>query len=179
MIRDTMASSQERISRERVAALQRDWSRADLERQQVRKWNVGDVYAPHDLSGTEAAKWKKLRRRGKPNYDIMDQLGINPIHHYKVSLIETSWSDDNSLRCSGRMATTPVLTRVEQNFSIMSEYMTDMGRIKHRRETSLRPVNQRRMAKAIRRAIGLGLMPGVHRHPEILRLEMTHRQRFR
>jgi small subunit ribosomal protein S18 len=58
-----------------------------------------------------------------------------------------------------------------QNFSMMSEYMTDMGRIKHRRETSLRPVNQRRMAKAIRRAIGTGLMPGVHRHPEILRLE--------
>lgn len=55
----------------------------------------------------------------------------------------------------------------------MSEYMTDMGRIKHRNETGLRPVNQRRMAKAIRRAIGMGLMPGVHRHPEILRMEMN------
>lgn len=51
--------------------------------------------------------------------------------------------------------------------------MTDMGRIKHRNETGLRPVNQRRMAKAIRRAIGMGLMPGVHRHPEILRMEMN------
>lgn len=63
-----------------------------------------------------------------------------------------------------------------QNFSIMSEYMTDMGRIKHRNETGLRPVNQRRMAKAIRRAIGMGLMPGVHRHPEILRIEMNERR---
>ncbi|TVY45741.1 37S ribosomal protein rsm18, mitochondrial, partial [Lachnellula subtilissima] len=55
-----------------------------------------------------------------------------------------------------------------RNFSIMSEYMTDMGRIKHSRETGLRPVNQRRIAKAIRRSIGIGLMPSVHKHPEIL-----------
>ncbi|KLU89963.1 hypothetical protein MAPG_08930 [Magnaporthiopsis poae ATCC 64411] len=55
------------------------------------------------------------------------------------------------------------------NFSVISEYMTPMGRIKHRDETGLRPVNHRKMAKAIRRAIGLGLHPSVHRHPEILR----------
>jgi small subunit ribosomal protein S18 len=50
----------------------------------------------------------------------------------------------------------------------MSEYMTEMGRIKPATETGLRPVNQRKMAKAIRRAIGVRLMPSVHRHPEIL-----------
>jgi len=55
-----------------------------------------------------------------------------------------------------------------KNFSIMSEYMTEMGRIKHSSETGLRPVNQRKIAKAIRRATGLGLMPSIHRHPEIL-----------
>ena len=55
-----------------------------------------------------------------------------------------------------------------QNFAIMSEYMTEMGRIRHSSETGLRPVNQRKVAKAIRRAIGLGLMPSVYRHPEIL-----------
>jgi small subunit ribosomal protein S18 len=43
-----------------------------------------------------------------------------------------------------------------------------MGRIKHRNQTNLRPVNQRRIAKAIRRAIGIGLMPSVHRHPIVL-----------
>ncbi|RJE25938.1 hypothetical protein PHISCL_01707 [Aspergillus sclerotialis] len=58
-----------------------------------------------------------------------------------------------------------------KNFSIMSEYVTTMGRIKHRSQTGLRPVNQRKLAKAIRRAIGLGLMPSVHKHPEILALE--------
>jgi small subunit ribosomal protein S18 len=56
----------------------------------------------------------------------------------------------------------------DQNFSIMSEFMTPMGRILSAEETGLRRVNQRRIAKAIRRSIGLGLMPSVHRHPEIL-----------
>ncbi|KAI3394696.1 hypothetical protein diail_2443, partial [Diaporthe ilicicola] len=55
-----------------------------------------------------------------------------------------------------------------QNFSIMAEFMTPMGRIKHSRETGLRPVNQRKMAKAIRRSIGLGLHPSTHIHPMIL-----------
>ena len=52
---------------------------------------------------------------------------------------------------------------------MMSEYMSEMGRIKHSRETGLRPVNQRKIAKAIRRAIGLGLMPSVHRHPLVMK----------
>ncbi|KAF7513202.1 hypothetical protein GJ744_010598 [Endocarpon pusillum] len=64
-----------------------------------------------------------------------------------------------------------------KNFSIMSEYMTAMGRIKHSRQTGLRPVNQRKIAKAIRRAIGVGLMPSIHRHPELLKRELmdTHK----
>ena len=53
---------------------------------------------------------------------------------------------------------------------MMSEMVSETGRIKHSRETGLRPKNQRKMAKAVRRAIGLGLMPSVHRHPEILEL---------
>lgn len=50
----------------------------------------------------------------------------------------------------------------------MSEYVSAMGRIRPRNETGLRPVNQRKIAKAIRRSVGLGLMPSVHKHPEIL-----------
>ena len=56
-----------------------------------------------------------------------------------------------------------------QNFAMMYEFMTPMGRIRHSRETGLRNVNQRRVAKAIRRAIGMGFLPSVHEHPEILR----------
>ena len=54
----------------------------------------------------------------------------------------------------------------------MSEYMTEMGRIRHSKSTGLRQVNQRKIAKAIRRAIGLGLMPSIHKHPQILIEEM-------
>ncbi|PGH00802.1 ribosomal protein S18 [Blastomyces parvus] len=62
-----------------------------------------------------------------------------------------------------------------KNFAIMSEYMTEMGRIRHSSETGLRPVNQRKISKAIRRAISLGLMPSVHKHPEILAAEARSR----
>ncbi|KAH8162005.1 hypothetical protein CIB48_g6231 [Xylaria polymorpha] len=55
-----------------------------------------------------------------------------------------------------------------RNFSVISEFITPHGRIKRSVETGLRPVNQRKMAKAIRRAIGLGLHPSVHKHPELL-----------
>lgn len=77
--------------------------------------------------------------------DVMDQLNMNPLDHYK-------------------------------NVSIMSEYVTDMGRIRHSNDTGLRPVNQRKMAKAIRRSIGVGLMPSVYRHPELLREEWEKRR---
>lgn len=65
-----------------------------------------------------------------------------------------------------------------QNFSIMSEYVTEMGKIKHSIHTGLRPRNQRKMAKAVRRAIGLGLIPSVYRHPQILMTEPDYRRRM-
>lgn len=55
-----------------------------------------------------------------------------------------------------------------KNFALLSQFVTETGRIKPASETGLRPVNQRRLAKAIRRAIGLGLMPSVYKHPEVL-----------
>jgi len=109
---------------------------AQYQRQIFRKWQPGDVYAPHDLSGIEQRKWKQGRKR--PQEDAFDILGINPVLEYK-------------------------------NFTIMSEYMTETGRIKHSKLTGLRPKNQRKIAKAIRRAVGLGLMPSVHRHPLVLK----------
>ncbi|KAI9685092.1 MAG: hypothetical protein M1822_005484 [Bathelium mastoideum] len=55
-----------------------------------------------------------------------------------------------------------------KNFALLGEFMTETGRIKHSSVTGLRPRNQRRIAKAIRRAIGIGIMPSVHKHPEML-----------
>jgi small subunit ribosomal protein S18 len=54
----------------------------ELGRQASRVWKVGDVYAPHDLSSVEASKWKVNHRR--PEKDVFDMLGENPIKHYKV-----------------------------------------------------------------------------------------------
>lgn len=58
--------------------------------------------------------------------------------------------------------------RLRQNFSFISEFTTPHGRVRRSQDTGLRPVNQRKLAKAIRRAIGLGLHPSVHKHPELL-----------
>ncbi|KAL3424243.1 ribosomal protein s18 [Phlyctema vagabunda] len=121
-------------SSETVDQLKQNKLGQDLSKQISRRWRAGDVYAPHDLSAVEMAKWK---RKLRPEYDIFDTLDLNPLKEYK-------------------------------NFSMLSEYMSPMGRILPRSETGLRPVNQRRISKAIRRAIGMGLMPSVHKHPELL-----------
>jgi len=55
-----------------------------------------------------------------------------------------------------------------KNFSLLGQYVTSMGRIMHSRDTGLRPVNQRKIAKAIRRAVGIGFLPSTHRHPEVI-----------
>ncbi|KAK8227287.1 ribosomal protein S18 [Phyllosticta capitalensis] len=101
------------------------------------QWKVGDIYAPHDLTGAETSKWRK-RGNPTPTTDAFDTLALDPLKEYK-------------------------------NFSIMANYMSEFGRIKHRKVTGLRPKNQRRLAKAIRRSIGLGIMPSVHAHPESIR----------
>ncbi|KAK3672156.1 hypothetical protein LTR78_007909 [Recurvomyces mirabilis] len=133
---------------QRLTDISRDTTRRELEQQIPRRFRPGDIYAPHDLSGVEMSKWKRLRRKPRvPSHgrDVLDQLGIDPRKEYK-------------------------------NFSMMNEYVTEMGRIKHRNDTGLRPVNQRRMAKAVRRAIGSGvLMPSVYKHPELIKAEMAQR----
>lgn len=56
--------------------------REQFQRQIYRKWQSGDVYSPHDLTGFEQKKWKFGRK--KPQQDAFDVLGINPINEYKV-----------------------------------------------------------------------------------------------
>ncbi len=50
-------------------------------RRMPRRWQRGDVYAPHDLSPEEAARWRKPVTR---SVDIMDILGVNPLDEYRV-----------------------------------------------------------------------------------------------
>jgi small subunit ribosomal protein S18 len=158
---------------EETRNMARGADRKGLETQQIRRWNVGDVYAPHDLSGVEQSKWKRLKQKARPRWDVLDQLNLNPMDHYKVCFerlyVRTRWElawEDNRWQS------------LLQNFSIMSEYVTEMGKIKHNKDTGLRPRNQRKMAKAVRRAIGLGLIPSVYRHPQVLMTEPEYRRRM-
>lgn len=120
-----------------------------LEQQASRIWRAGDVYAPHDMSAVEQMKAKNARnpvaRRSAPGMR-------NSRRHGGADVL-----DD--------LAVDPV--REYKNYAMMSEFMTEMGRIRHSKETGLRAVNQRKMARAVRRAIGIGIMPSVHRHPEL------------
>lgn len=153
---DNISERRDRFSERTKERTQRN----DLAKQISRNWNSGDVYAPHDLSDVEMLKWKQPRR---PMKDIIDILGVNPLDHYKVRC-RSYLGGPGDWRVVLRALTCWAL----QNFAMMSEFMTDMGRIKHSNETGLRPVNQRKMAKAIRRAIGMGIHPSTHRHPEVL-----------
>lgn len=69
---------------EETRNMARGADRKGLEAQQIRRWNVGDVYAPNDLSGVEQSKWKKLKQKARPRWDVLDQLNIKPMDHYKV-----------------------------------------------------------------------------------------------
>jgi hypothetical protein len=69
---------------EQARTLARGADRKGLESQQIRRWQVGDVYAPHDLSGAEQSKWKRLKQKARPRWDVLDQLNIKPMDHYKV-----------------------------------------------------------------------------------------------
>lgn len=52
---------------------------------------------------------------------------------------------------------------------MVNEYINPVGQIMHSSRTGLRAVNQRKLAKMIRRAQGMGIFPSIHGHPEIIR----------
>lgn len=52
-----------------------------------------------------------------------------------------------------------------QNSSLLSHFVTEMGRIQTRAETGLTWKTQRRLGKAIRRAKKMGIMPVFSRRP--------------
>lgn len=56
-----------------------------------------------------------------------------------------------------------------KNFSLVQEFTTSSGQILHSAATRLRPVNQRKVAKMVRRVQGMGLYPTIHDHPEMMR----------
>ncbi|KAI0750687.1 ribosomal protein S18 [Daedaleopsis nitida] len=65
-----------------------------------------------------------------------------------------------------------------QNTSIMSRFVTTMGKIKGRKETNLTWKNQRRMGKAIRRAKMMGLIPVLSKR-ELFRSPLDYSHSYR
>ncbi|KAF4981611.1 hypothetical protein FZEAL_2623 [Fusarium zealandicum] len=63
-----------------------------------------------------------------------------------------------------------------KNFSLIEHFTTSSGMINHSNLTRLRPVNQRKVAKMVRRVQGMGIYPSVHAHPEMLRDQFFGRQ---
>ncbi|KAL9007430.1 MAG: hypothetical protein Q9180_009659 [Flavoplaca navasiana] len=142
--------------RSALAETEASYRATDLERHLYRRFRPGDIYAPHDLSPVEQQKWRQRNtsgghisgRGGAPFANMRRQNRKDVFDVLGMHPLE-EW----------------------KNFSIMTEFVSSMGRIRHRRETGLRGVNQRRVAKAVRRAVGMGLMPSVHKHPEMLEKE--------
>ncbi|KAL9108580.1 MAG: hypothetical protein Q9227_006666 [Pyrenula ochraceoflavens] len=138
---------------------------------------------PQDKSGRMSDAQRKRLREGEQQRE--KELGIRFLQHRRwkngdvysphdlTSIEQKKWQ--RRRRPDVDVFDILSMNPLEQytNLSIMSEYMTEMGRIRSSRDTGLRPVNQRRIAKAIRRSIGIGLMPSAYKHPEILMYEMA------
>ncbi|CAG8469281.1 12816_t:CDS:2 [Ambispora gerdemannii] len=52
-----------------------------------------------------------------------------------------------------------------KNYNLLSSFVSDMGKILPRSQTGITAKNQRRLAKAIKRARSFGLIPSTHRRP--------------
>ncbi|KAK1831576.1 hypothetical protein QBC39DRAFT_351017 [Podospora conica] len=143
-----LAHASARTARQSLADLAAATERAEYAKRNRRPWERGQVYAPRDLGPTAQARWRPstMGTRGNAAEGTVDFV------------------DD--------MGFNPLDNY--RNFALISENMTAFGRIQSGRATGLRPVNQRKMAKAIRRAVGMGIHPSVHLHPEVLLHPVKH-----
>ncbi|KAG5955527.1 hypothetical protein E4U57_003382 [Claviceps arundinis] len=136
------SQSQLRASIQNLETLRNNKESGEFLREMPRRWEAGDVYAPHDLS---AAEMRKLRKRASRKADVVDALQVRAKDMYK-------------------------------NFALLQEFTNAAGQILPSSATGLRPVNQRKIAKMVRRAQGMGIYPTVHEHPELIRYNFFDRQ---
>lgn len=59
---------------------------------------------------------------------------------------------------------------------MINHFTNEGAQIPPRTFTQLRPVNQRRVAKMVRRAQGMGLYPTMYDHPELLRAKFFRKR---
>ena len=129
----------------------------DLERQMSRTWRPGDVYSPKDLSPFEQLKARAARMTTGRYNQLPRARSRRHGGADKLDLLRLNPLNEY------------------KNFSMMAEFVSEMGRIKGAKETGLRAVNQRKLAKSVRRSIGMGIVPSVHRHPELMAERGEHR----
>ncbi|KAG5986844.1 hypothetical protein E4U52_008213 [Claviceps spartinae] len=75
------SQSQLRASIQNLETLRNNKESGEFLREMPRRWEAGDVYAPHDLS---AAEMRKLRKRASRKADVVDALQIRVKDMYKV-----------------------------------------------------------------------------------------------
>lgn len=56
----------------------------ELESEMQRKFVVGDIYSPHDLSDVEQMKWGRVQIQPRSKLDIIDHTGLDHLREYKV-----------------------------------------------------------------------------------------------
>lgn len=103
---------------------------------------------------------KQMSRRWKPG-DVYSPHDLSPVEQTKWRRVKRTEHD-----VFDELAMDPLAQW--KNVGIMTEYRSPAGRIFSRKETGLSAVNQRKVSKAIRRAVGMAWLPGVHHHPEVL-----------
>ncbi|EEQ87719.1 hypothetical protein RJZ56_001530 [Blastomyces dermatitidis] len=134
------------------------------QRESMMKQSMRERFEKQAIQEQRARAFERQQKRYWESGDVYSPHDLSPAEMMK-------WKKKKSPSTDAFDALSLNPLHLYKNFAIMSEYMTEMGRIRHSSETGLRPVNQRKISKAIRRAVSLGLMPSVHKHPEILAAE--------
>ncbi|KAK2069566.1 hypothetical protein P8C59_004130 [Phyllachora maydis] len=155
--RQTSRNRLPRGSTDRLQELYRETFQGTSQKQAVKKETLDDLTA----SATSQAYMRQMWRRFLPG-EVYAPRDLSAWELDRYRLKRPAQQDVLDM-----LGLNPVDNY--RNFSMISEFMSPHGRILHSTETGLRPVNQRKMAKAIRRAIGLGIHPSVHRHPELIK----------
>ncbi|KAG5914685.1 hypothetical protein E4U61_005450 [Claviceps capensis] len=75
------SQNQLRASIQNLETLRNNKESGEFLREMPRRWETGDVYAPHDMSSVEM---RKLRKRASRKADVVDALQIRAKDMYKV-----------------------------------------------------------------------------------------------
>ncbi|CAG8485477.1 407_t:CDS:2 [Diversispora eburnea] len=125
------------VSVQRYIQIRHDSSQTPFNEDEIRKFGrnfrSGEIYAPHDLNEENYKDKKPLRFRKPPP---------------NVDVFK-------------RLNLNPLVEY--KNFNLLSNFVSDMGRILPRKKTGLTAKNQRKLAKAIKRARSFGLIPSTYR----------------